>query len=84
MNYVIEKHFTKKYEITEMNPFVQYRNLLGVIDVLGLKTPKTCFSCGKKFFENDFMYLGLVKGDKNRLFCETCGRLIGSIIDIKE
>ena len=83
MNYVIEKHITKKYEVTDIARFLKYATFVG--GRKGMRnTPKTCFRCGHKFTDDEYTYLGVVKGDKNRIFCETCGEHIRKCLDIQQ
>jgi hypothetical protein len=79
MNYVIEKHITKKYEVMDIARFLKYATFVG--GRKGMRnTPKTCFRCGHKFTDDEYTYLGVVKGDKNRIFCKSCAEHIASII----
>lgn len=84
MSYVIEKHIVKKYEVTDVWPFLKYGTFSPARKKIGLDTPKTCFRCGHKFVESDILYLGVVKSDKNRIFCETCGEHIRKCLDIQQ
>ncbi len=80
--YVIEKHIVKKYEVTDIARFLKYETFLG--GRIGMKnTPKTCFKCGHKFTNDEYTYLGIVKGDKNRIFCEECAEEIRKVLDIE-
>lgn len=80
--YVIEKHIVKKYEVTDIACFLKYETFVG--GRKGMKnTPKTCFKCGHKFADNEYTYLGIVKGDKNRIFCENCAEEIRKVLDIE-
>lgn len=79
MNYVIEKHFTKKYVVTDIARFLKYETFVGSRN--GMRnTPHTCFRCGHKFNIDEYTYLGIVKGDKNRIFCKSCAEHIGDIL----
>lgn len=79
MNYIIERQITKKYEVTDIARFLKYDTFVNGRKGLR-KTPQTCFRCGKRFILGDFTYLGIVKGDKNRIFCKTCAEHIADII----
>ena len=78
-NFIIEKHITKRYEVTDIARFLKYETFIGARKGMN-NTPKTCFCCGHKFSEEEYTYLGIVKGDKNRIFCENCAKDIGEII----
>lgn len=39
---------------------------------LGLSLDRCCFNCGRKFKEDDDIYLVMLKGTHNRLFCKEC------------
>lgn len=83
MSYVIEKQVTNKYEVIDMLRFMKYDFFTNARK--GMRnTPHTCFRCGHKFVGSDWIYLGVVKGDKNRIFCETCGEHIRKCLDIQQ
>lgn len=75
MGYVIEKHIVKKYDVMEIWKFLKFSVFCDARKKLG-NTPKTCFKCGHEFSEDEYIYLGVVKNDKNRIFCETCANEI--------
>lgn len=80
MKFVIEKHSVKRYEIIDMIPFMKYDFFTDARK--GMRhTPQTCFRCGHKFVDSDMIYLGVVKGDKNRIFCESCGKEISKKLE---
>lgn len=83
MNYVIEKHITKKYEVTDIARFLKFETFLDGRKGMA-HTPNSCLRCGYKFVKDDYTYLGIVKGDKNRIFCASCGEHIASILGKKE
>lgn len=39
-------------------------------------TPKTCFICGHKFRDDEDIFIAPVLGDKNRIICEHCAKLV--------
>ena len=47
-------------------------------------TPKTCFKCGHKFEIDEWTYLGIIKGDKNRIFCKKCAEEIVKDLGVDE
>lgn len=81
--YVIEKQTTTKYEVIDMIPFMKYDFFTNARKGM-CNTPKTCFRCGHKFIDSDMIYLGVVKGDKNRIFCESCGKHIQEIFETQK
>ena len=75
MSYIIQRVIRKKYEVTDIVKFMTYCIFRGTRK--GMKhTPTECFKCGHKFDDKDFIYLGVVKGDKNRIFCDSCAKEI--------
>ena len=44
------------------------------------KTRETCFNCNHKFNDTDAVYLGLLDGHKNEIFCEKCAKEISESI----
>lgn len=83
MKYVIEKTITKRYEVTHIWNFLKYGTFVSGRKGMS-NTPTTCFRCGRKFTEDDDLYLGVVNGDKNRVFCSSCGEHIASILNMKK
>lgn len=82
-NYIIEKHITKRYEVTDIARFLKYDTFVDARK--GMKnTPKTCFKCGHKFNIDEWTYLGIVKGDKNHIFCQECAEEIVKKLGIDE
>lgn len=79
MNYVIEKHIVKKYVVTDIARFLKYKTFVGGRNGMQ-NTPHTCFRCGHKFNLDEYTYLGIVEGDKNRIFCKSCAEYIGNIL----
>lgn len=82
MSYVIEREVVKRYEITDMLRFMKYDFFTKARKGMR-KTPRVCFRCGHEFVGSDWIYLGVVKGDKNRIFCEKCGKHVISIFEIQ-
>ena len=79
MDYIIEKHFTKKYAVTDIARLLKFETF--VEGRKGLRnTPHSCFRCNHRFNLDEYTYLGIVKGDKNRIFCKSCAELIADII----
>lgn len=82
-SYIIEKHITKRYEVTDIARFLKYDTFVDARK--GMKnTPKTCFKCGHKFEIDEWTYLGIVKGDKNHVFCQECAEEIVKKLGIDE
>ena len=82
-NYIIEKHITKRYEVTDIARFLKYDTFVDARK--GMKnTPKTCFKCSHKFEIDEWTYLGIIKGDKNRIFCKKCAEEIVKDLGVDE
>lgn len=75
MSYIIEKHFTRKYEVVDICQFLLFSTFHSVRKGMRFN-PVVCFECGHKFADNEHTYLGIVKGDKNRIFCKSCAEKI--------
>lgn len=45
------------------------------------KTRETCFNCNHKFNDTDAVYLGLLDGHKNEIFCEKCAKEISETFE---
>lgn len=83
MNYVIEKQVTNKYEVIDMVKFMKYDFFVNARK--GMRsTPHTCFRCGRKFNEKEWIYLGVIKKQLNKIFCESCGEHIRTLLDDKK
>lgn len=81
--YIIEKTITRKYEVTDIARFLKYGVFADARKNMK-NTPKTCFRCHHKFDGDEYTYLGMVKGDKNRIFCESCAKHIAEILGKKD
>ena len=67
----IKKVRTEHFVLMELSKFMTYGTFSGARK--GLKyTPKSCFNCRHKFQDNEFIYLGIIQGKKNEIFCEKC------------
>ena len=82
MSYVIERQVVKRYEVTDMLRFMKYDFFTNARKGMS-RTPKSCFRCGHRFVDDEWIYLGVVKGDRNRIFCESCGEHIIDILEIQ-
>lgn len=70
--YKITKVTTRHYYVTFVRPFMAYKKFCVARN--GIKhTPSTCFNCGRKFRDDETIYLGAVKKQPNKIFCEDCG-----------
>ena len=75
MSYVIDKVIRKRYEVTDIGQFLKFSTFHNARKGMRF-TPCTCFCCNHKFTDDEYTYLGIVKGDKNRIFCKDCAERI--------
>ena len=69
--YTITKVRTETFVVTDITRFMPFKTFAGARKNLSY-TPNTCFNCHHKFTDDEFIYLGIIKGKKNELFCEKC------------
>lgn len=81
MGYLIEHHIVRKCEVLDIFPFLDYKTFLDGRKGL-MQTPTKCFNCGHVFSPEDKTYLGVIKHDRNRIFCEECGKKILSKLEL--
>ena len=53
-------------------PFTKFGKFREIRESLGLKVQRCCFNCGHKFKDDDDVYLVMLKGTLNKLFCKNC------------
>lgn len=72
---IVEKKTIRRYEILHATskPFSKFGQFRKVREErLGLSVERRCFNCGRKFKDDDDIYLVMIKGTRNRLFCKEC------------
>lgn len=64
----------KAYKVlsTVDKPFMKFGVFRETREKLGLYVESKCFCCDQKFDDNDDIYLVILKGTHNRLFCKEC------------
>lgn len=67
MSYVIDKVIRKRYEVTDIGQFLKFSTFHNARRGMRF-TPCTCFCCNHKFTDDEYTYLGIIRGDKNRIF----------------
>lgn len=53
-------------------PFLKFGQFRKVRESIGLSVHRYCFNCNHKFKEDDDVYLVMLKGTLNKLFCKKC------------
>ena len=53
-------------------PFLKFGQFRTTRERIGLSVQRCCFNCNHKFKEDDDVYLVMLKGTHNRLFCKEC------------
>ena len=82
MSFTITKTTTKTYKVTFCRPFMEYNKFVDARK--GMRhTPKVCFCCGRKFKDDEMIYLGMIAKHKNEIFCKDCGEEIIKTIENK-
>lgn len=72
---IVEKKTIRRYEVLQATskPFLKFGTFRKVREErLGLSVDRCCFNCGYKFKDYDDIYLVMLKGTHNRLFCKDC------------
>lgn len=71
---IVEKKTIRRYEVLHATskPFLKFEQFREVRERLGLSVERCCFNCGRKFKDDDYIYLVMLKGTHNRLFCKEC------------
>lgn len=70
-------YVTTTYAIPEANEFMKFGAFVEARK--GMRTPKTCFVCHHKFTADESIYLAPVQGDKNRIVCARCAKMINRL-----
>ena len=71
-----EIHRVVQYFVVAIRYIGSYKRLIDMHP----KTRETCFNCNHKFNDTDAVYLGLLDGHKNEIFCEKCAKKISENI----
>ena len=53
-------------------PFLKFGQFRKSRESIGLPVQRLCFNCNHKFKEDDDVYLVMLKGTLNKLFCKEC------------
>lgn len=64
----------KTYEVLDAvdKPFLKFGQIRKSRESIGLPVQRLCFNCNHKFKEEDDVYLVMLKGTPNKLFCKEC------------
>ena len=71
---IVEKKTIRRYEVLHAveKPFLKFRQFRITRERIGLPVQRCCFNCNHKFKEDDDVYLVMLKGTLNKLFCKEC------------
>lgn len=71
---IITKTITHRYEVIDVSakPFMKFGVFRETREKYRMKVERTCFCCNRKFKDDDDIYLVMLKGTLNRLFCKSC------------
>ena len=53
-------------------PFLKFGQFRKSRESIGLSVQRCCFNCNHKFKDDDDVYLVMLKGTLNKLFCKEC------------
>ena len=53
-------------------PFLKFGQFRKSRESIGLSVQRLCFNCNHKFKDDDDVYLVMLKGTLNKLFCKSC------------
>ena len=64
----------KTYKVLDAvdKPFLKFGQFRKSRESIGLSVQRLCFNCNHKFKEEDDVYLVILKGTLNKLFCKEC------------
>lgn len=64
----------KTYEVLHAvdKPFLKFGQFRKSRESIGLSVQRLCFNCNHKFKDDDDVYLVMLKGTHNKLFCKEC------------
>ena len=68
------KIIEKKYEVLQAvdKPFLKFGQIRKSRESIGLSVQRLCFNCNHKFKDDEDVYLVILKGTLNKLFCKSC------------
>lgn len=72
------------YQVTQASekPFMKFGTFRETRERLGLSVERRCFRCGHKFKDDEDIYLVMLKGTLNKIFCKECNDK--ALEDLKE
>ena len=64
----------KTYEVLHAvdKPFLKFEQFRKSRESIGLPVQRRCFNCNRTFKDGDDVYLVMLKGTLNKLFCKSC------------
>lgn len=79
----ITKVIKKNYRVLDVveRVFMKFKMFKEVREKCGMKVPRTCFNCNKKFMDDDDMFLAITTGG-NKFLCGQCYNI--ALNDLKE
>ena len=71
---IVEKKTIRRYEVLHAveKPFLKFWQFRKSRESIGFPVQRCCFNCGRKFKDDDDVYLVMLKGTHNRFFCKDC------------
>ena len=71
---IVEKKTIRRYEVLQVTskPFWKFGAFRKTRERIGLSVQRCCFNCNHKFKDDDDVYLVMLKGTLNKLFCKEC------------
>ena len=71
---IVEKKTIRRYEVLNAveKPFLKFGQFRKSRESIGLSVQRCCFNCNHKFKDDDDVYLVMLKGTLNKLFCKEC------------
>lgn len=71
---IIEKKTIRRYEVLHAveKPFLPFGQFRKMKEGIGHSVQRCCFNCGHKFKDDEDVYLVMIKGTLNKLFCKEC------------
>lgn len=67
----VTKKIYKVLQVAE-KPFLKFGQFRATRERIGLSVQRYCFNCNRKFKDDDDIYLVMLKGTLNKLFCKEC------------
>ncbi len=64
----------KTYKVLNVSdrPFLKFSQFREARESIGLSVQRCCFNCNRQFKDADDVYLVMLKGTLNKLFCKEC------------